>query len=693
MVHTMRWFGPNDPVSLNDLRQAGCTGVVTSLHQHPAGVVWTVDEIIKRKNLIEKDNTVLSPLHWAVVESVLIHDDIKRGLPSRDRYIETFQQTIHNLAACSIHTICYNFMPVLDWTRTDVKFRMPDGSLALRFVWEDFALFDICILKRPDAEKDYTPAIVEKVWEKFEKSPPEIIQDIKATILMGLPGTGEKFELESFKKILLEYKYDIGEKQLRENLYYFLRKVAPVAEEVGSRLCIHPDDPPLKLMGLPRVVSTEKDLTAIVNAVKSPANGITFCTGSLGARVDNDLPGIVKRLGSNIHFIHLRSVKSEQGTSNFYEANHLEGNVDMYAVIREIIVEQQRRKDNKETIVAIPMRPDHGHQMLDDLKKNTYPGYSAIGRLRGLAEIRGVETAIVRMLTRNKLIMMVQPLFDISIEHGEGPVWDIATNKLYWVDLMIGDIYSGDIMTGKICKKSISQPLGSVALREKGGILVAAHQGFGFTDLKEDTQVDFFNNPQPAYPETRFNDGKVDPLGNFVAGTMTFDGKKDIGNVFLLKPDKNVICLENNLLLSNGIDWSPDGTKCYLADTNAHVVYSYDYIMDNGTLSNRKNFIDFNGDEWPDGLCVDTEGNLWIAMWGGSCIIKFDKNGKKIKAIELPVTHPTSCCFGGDDLSTLFITTSKLVLSDAERTTQPLAGKILTMQTGSKGQMMGKFKG
>lgn len=402
MIHTMRWFGPSDPVSLNDLRQAGCTGVVTSLHQHPAGLVWSVEDIEERENFIQKDNGPFSPLNWEVVESVLVHDDIKRGVASKEEYIDTFKQTIRNLAACGIHTICYNFMPVLDWTRTNVKYQMPDGSLALRFVWEDFALFDICILQRPDAEKDYTPEIIELVLKKFKTASPEIINDIKAAILMGLPGTGEKFELERFKQTLFEYKHAIGESQLRENLYYFLKQVVPVAEEVGSRLCIHPDDPPFELMGLPRVVSTEQDLTGIVNSIQSPANGITFCTGSLGARADNDLPGIVKRLGSNIHFIHLRSVKSEEGTMNFFEANHLEGNVDMYAVIKEIIIEQQRRKNNNESIIAIPMRPDHGHQMLDDLRKNSYPGYSAIGRLRGLAEIRGVELAIKRRLTDTK---------------------------------------------------------------------------------------------------------------------------------------------------------------------------------------------------------------------------------------------------------------------------------------------------
>jgi len=398
MLHTMRWFGPNDLVSLNNLRQAGCTGVVTSLHQYPVGMVWSIADIQERQRTIEADNDRLVPLHWAVVESVLIHDDIKRGLPSREQYIASFQQTIRNLAACGITTICYNFMPVLDWTRTDVTYKMPDGSLALRFDWEDIALFDICILKRSDAEKDYEPELVKKVWNKFEHSTPEAIQHTKNSILMGLPGTGERFEEEAFKKILLEYKHNIGETQLRENLNYFLRAVVPVAEEVGSRLCIHPDDPPFPLLGLPRVVSTAQDLQKIIEAIDSPANGITFCTGSLGARADNDLPAMLKKFAGKIHFIHLRSVKREPGTRNFFEANHLEGDADMYAIIKAIVIEQQRRGDTKEGIASIPMRPDHGHVMLDDLTKNSYPGYSAIGRLRGLAELRGVQLAIERAM-------------------------------------------------------------------------------------------------------------------------------------------------------------------------------------------------------------------------------------------------------------------------------------------------------
>ena len=402
MLHTMRWFGPNDEVSLAAIRQAGCTGVVTSLHQHPAGLVWSIGDIQERQRIIEAGNDRLVPLHWAVVESVLVHDDIKRGLPGREKYIAAFQQTIRNLAACGIQAICYNFMPVLDWTRTDVKYEMPDGSLALRFAWEDIALFDICILQRAGAANDYKPDLVKKVCNKFENSAPEEIKHIKNSILIGLPGTGERFEEEAFKKILLEYKHAIGETQLRENLYYFLRAVVPVAEEVGARLCIHPDDPPFPLLGLPRVVSTAQDIQQVIEAIDSPANGITFCTGSLGARANNDLPAMLKKFAHKIHFIHLRSVTKEPGTFNFFEANHLEGDADMYAIIKEIIIEEQRRNDTKDGITAIPMRPDHGHVMLDDLTKNAYPGYAAIGRLRGLAELRGVQMAIERAMMETR---------------------------------------------------------------------------------------------------------------------------------------------------------------------------------------------------------------------------------------------------------------------------------------------------
>lgn len=288
---------------------------------------------------------------------------------------------------------------------------------------------------------------------------------------------------------------------------------------------------------------------------------------------------------------------------------------------------------------------------------------------------------------------MIETVFDLSIEHGEGPVWDEETKSLYWIDMFQGDFYKGNPTTGFFTKKNIRQPIGVVALREKGGVVFAAHAGFGFTDITPDAPVTMFNNPQPHFPETRFNDGKVDPLGNFVAGTMTFDGKTPMGNLFRLQADQTVQCLENNLLLSNGIDWSPDGSKCFLADTFGQVIYSYDYDLRDGSISKRQHFIDFEKDEFPDGFCIDDAGNLWVAMWGSSCILGFNKEGKRISVIELPVTHPTSCCFGGDGLSTLFITTSKIELSETEKQQQPLAGKILKVITNGTGQKMRKYKG
>ncbi|WP_245326283.1 mannonate dehydratase [Hymenobacter wooponensis] len=397
MLHTMRWFGPNDPVSLFSLRQAGCTGVVTALHQIPVGHVWPVEEIQARQQIVEADNAQFSPLHWVVVESLPVHEDIKKGRPSRAHYIEAYKQSIRNLAACGIQTVCYNFMPVLDWSRTNLNYVMPDGSRALRFVWQDFALFDLCILKRPGAEIDYEPAVAAAAREQFAAMSAEEVAQLTNTVLLGLPGSEEAFELAGFQNLLNEYA-SIDANTLRENLYYFLREVGPVAEEVGVTLCIHPDDPPFPLLGLPRVVSTEADLLGLVQAYDSPANGITFCTGSLGVRPDNDLPGIVRRLGHRIHFVHLRATKREENPRNFHEADHLTGDVDMYAVVLELVREEMRRAQTGEGNPNLPMRPDHGHQMLDDLEKRTYPGYSAIGRLRGLAELRGLELGIRRSL-------------------------------------------------------------------------------------------------------------------------------------------------------------------------------------------------------------------------------------------------------------------------------------------------------
>ena len=389
MIHTMRWFGPNDPVSLMDIRQAGCTGVVTALHQIPVGEIWPIEAIQERIAIIEAGNQQWSPLHWSVVESLPVHEGIKKALPSRAGLIENYQTSLRNLAACGIKTVCYNFMPVLDWSRTKLNFEMPDGAKALRFVWTDFAVFDLHILQRPGAAADYTPAVQEAAAERFARMTADEKEELKNTALLGLPGSEEAFHLEDFQSLLDEYR-DISAEQLRENLHYFVRSIAPLAQELGINLCIHPDDPPFPLLGLPRVVSTEADLAALMDASPERANGITFCTGSLGVRADNDLPKMLRRFADRIHFLHLRATFREQNEPLiFHEAPHLTGDVDMFEVVKAVVEEEKRRGGE-----GIPMRPDHGHQMLDDLKKKTYPGYSAIGRLRGLAEIRGLELAI-----------------------------------------------------------------------------------------------------------------------------------------------------------------------------------------------------------------------------------------------------------------------------------------------------------
>ncbi len=397
MQHTMRWFGPADPVPLMTLRQAGCTGVVTALHQIPVGDVWSVDAIQERIELIEAGNDRYCPLHWSVVESLPVHEAIKKGLPERDLYIDNYRTSLRNLAQCGIKTVCYNFMPVLDWSRTNLSYEMPDGSRGLRFVWEDFAVFDLCLLRRPGAEADYDPAVAEAARQQYATMTEEAITELTNTVLLGLPGSGEAFSFDSFQARLDEYSA-IGDAQLREHLYHFIREVAPLAQELGIRLCIHPDDPPMPLLGLPRVVSTEADIAQLFAACDVPANGLTFCTGSLGVRADNDLAGIAERFGARIHFVHLRSTKRESvvlpGALTFHEADHLTGDVDMYAVVRALVREELRRSEAGEAVTDIPMRPDHGHQMLDDLTKTTYPGYSAIGRLRGLAELRGLELGI-----------------------------------------------------------------------------------------------------------------------------------------------------------------------------------------------------------------------------------------------------------------------------------------------------------
>jgi mannonate dehydratase len=390
---TWRWFGPDDVVRLADARQAGATGIVTALHHVPYGIVWSEEEIERRKALIAADPSL--GLRWSVVESLPVAEPIKLGEGDLEPLFENYRRSLRNLAACGVAIVCYNFMPVLDWTRTDLGAPLPGGGRALRFNAHEFAAFDCFMLERPGAEDDHPPEVLSRARAWFDASSESDRRQLLANIMAGLPGAFERYDIPGLRRMLERYR-GMTRDGLRANLARFLRAVIPTAEEVGIRMCIHPDDPPRPTLGLPRIVSNEDDLAFVVGAYDSDANGITFCTGSLGAGRSNDVPAMAKRFASKIHFAHLRNVAKEPDGS-FVEADHLGGDIDMVAVVTTLLEQQKRRRDAGDSRWRIPFRPDHGHELLDDVGKPAFPGYSAIGRLRGLAEIRGVMTAVASL--------------------------------------------------------------------------------------------------------------------------------------------------------------------------------------------------------------------------------------------------------------------------------------------------------